>query len=376
MPAASRATSSSACTAWARCSTSPARRITGSACRVYAPVGGHAISSPIWCAVLETAPTRLRVGGRRSERADRAILERPQSRIGDARRRDIRKIPLPRDLYARSDSIPPASNSATGRRSTRCSPRSRRHGHSVEAAPLVDGTARRRHRALGAFAHRRQGPSAVVGEADDATVAAAMAARAAGGLCRLDGDAVRSRGGARTRRAISSKRDRGRLIALLQAEGGKTLDDARRGSARGGRFLPLLCGARRGARCARRRCRARPARATSCAIAAAACSSASARGIFRWRSSSARSAAALAAGNAVVAKPAEQTPLVAAEAVRMLHQAGVPASALHLVPGDGKVGAALVADPRVAGVAFTGSTEVGARDQSRAGGARTGRSCR
>ena len=52
--------------------------------------------------------------------------------------------------------------------------------------------------------------------------------------------------------------------------------------------------------------------------------------------------AALAAGNAVVAKPAEQTPLIAAEAVRLLHQAGVPASALHLVPGDGKVGAALV----------------------------------
>jgi RHH-type proline utilization regulon transcriptional repressor/proline dehydrogenase/delta 1-pyrroline-5-carboxylate dehydrogenase len=68
--------------------------------------------------------------------------------------------------------------------------------------------------------------------------------------------------------------------------------------------------------------------------------------------------AALAAGNAVVAKPAEQTPLVAAEAVRLLHEAGVPRTALHLLPGDGKVGAALVADPRVAGVAFTGSTEV------------------
>jgi RHH-type proline utilization regulon transcriptional repressor/proline dehydrogenase/delta 1-pyrroline-5-carboxylate dehydrogenase len=68
--------------------------------------------------------------------------------------------------------------------------------------------------------------------------------------------------------------------------------------------------------------------------------------------------AALVAGNAVVAKPAEQTPLIAAEAVRILHQAGVPATALHLVPGDGAVGAALVADARVAGVAFTGSTEV------------------
>ena len=60
----------------------------------------------------------------------------------------------------------------------------------------------------------------------------------------------------------------------------------------------------------------------------------------------------------MVAKPAEQTPLIAYEAVKLLHQAGVPASALHLVPGDGSVGALLTADADVAGVAFTGSTEV------------------
>ncbi len=68
--------------------------------------------------------------------------------------------------------------------------------------------------------------------------------------------------------------------------------------------------------------------------------------------------AALAAGNAVVAKPAEQTPLIAHLAVTLLHQAGVPASALQLLPGDGRIGAAITRDPRVAGVAFTGSTEV------------------
>jgi RHH-type proline utilization regulon transcriptional repressor/proline dehydrogenase/delta 1-pyrroline-5-carboxylate dehydrogenase len=69
-------------------------------------------------------------------------------------------------------------------------------------------------------------------------------------------------------------------------------------------------------------------------------------------------AAALAAGNTVVAKPAEQTPLVAFMAVQLLHEAGVPDAALHLVPGAGDIGAALVAHPRTAGVAFTGSTEV------------------
>src|SRR6185437_14082085 len=68
--------------------------------------------------------------------------------------------------------------------------------------------------------------------------------------------------------------------------------------------------------------------------------------------------AALAAGNAVVAKPAEQTPLVAAAAVRHLLAAGIPDDVLHLLPGSGEsVGGALVGDTRIAGVAFTGSTE-------------------
>ena len=67
--------------------------------------------------------------------------------------------------------------------------------------------------------------------------------------------------------------------------------------------------------------------------------------------------AALAAGNAVVAKPAEQTPLVAFRAFELLRRAGIPLEAAQLATGDGKVGAALVAHPLVAGVAFTGSTE-------------------
>ena len=71
-------------------------------------------------------------------------------------------------------------------------------------------------------------------------------------------------------------------------------------------------------------------------------------------------AAALAAGNVVLAKPAEQTPLVAARAVQLLHEAGLPSAALQLLPGDGRVGALLAADARVRGVLFTGSTEVAA----------------
>ena len=68
-------------------------------------------------------------------------------------------------------------------------------------------------------------------------------------------------------------------------------------------------------------------------------------------------AAALMAGNAVIAKPAEATPIIAALGVGLLHQAGVPQPALQLLPGRGSVvGAALTADPRVRGVVFTGST--------------------
>ncbi|QGZ36008.1 bifunctional proline dehydrogenase/L-glutamate gamma-semialdehyde dehydrogenase PutA [Stappia indica] len=67
--------------------------------------------------------------------------------------------------------------------------------------------------------------------------------------------------------------------------------------------------------------------------------------------------AALLAGNTVIAKPAEQTPLIAFEAAKLIHAAGVPEDVFLLAPGGRELGAALVAEPRVAGVAFTGSTE-------------------
>ncbi len=69
-------------------------------------------------------------------------------------------------------------------------------------------------------------------------------------------------------------------------------------------------------------------------------------------------AAALATGNVVLAKPAEETPLVAMQMALILREAGVPSGAMQLLPGAGETGAALVADPRIRGVMFTGSTEV------------------
>jgi RHH-type proline utilization regulon transcriptional repressor/proline dehydrogenase/delta 1-pyrroline-5-carboxylate dehydrogenase len=81
-------------------------------------------------------------------------------------------------------------------------------------------------------------------------------------------------------------------------------------------------------------------------------------------------AAALVTGNAVLAKPAEQTTLIGCAAVKLLHEAGVPESVLQFLPGDGAtIGAALTSDPRVTGVAFTGSTDT-ARAINRAMAAR------
>lgn len=68
-------------------------------------------------------------------------------------------------------------------------------------------------------------------------------------------------------------------------------------------------------------------------------------------------AAALAAGNTAIAKPAEQTPLIGALAVDLMHRAGIPKDVVQLAPGDGRVGGALSAHPLLGGVAFTGSTE-------------------
>ena len=163
---------------------------------------------------------------------------------------------------------------------------------------------------------------------------------------------------------------RGGFIALLQAEAGKTLDDALAEV----REAADLC--RYYATQAQRLC------ADSALPSVTGEDNRlrhSGRGVFvcisPWNFPLAifigQIAAALVSGNSVVAKPAEQTPLVAQMAVDLLHEAGAPRAVLQLAPGDGVVGAALVADPRTAGVAFTGSVDV-AQSVNRALAARDG----
>src|ERR1700686_4567472 len=327
------------------------------ACRVYAPVGGHRD-------LLAYLVRRLLENGANSSfvsvAADRSVpiaslLERPQNRIGEARRARHPKIPLPRDLYA-----PLRRNSAGVEFGDRASlarllREVREAEMQDEAAPCIDGEMRR--------GNRRPVRSPIdgtlvghVSEGDEAIASTAMLA-AQSGFAAWSAVPTESRTARLERASDLIESRRGQLIRLLQMEGGKTLDDALAEV----REAVDLC-----------RYYAAEARRTLLPQALPGPTGEANEQRYRgrgvlvcispWNFPLAiflgQVGAALVAGNSVVAKPAEQTPLIAAQAVRILHEAGIPASALHLVPGAGKIGAALVADPRVAGVAFTGSTEV------------------
>jgi RHH-type proline utilization regulon transcriptional repressor/proline dehydrogenase/delta 1-pyrroline-5-carboxylate dehydrogenase len=325
-------------------------------CRVYAPVGRHAD-------LLAYLVRRLLENGANSSfvslAADPAVpvetvLRRPQSWIAGPAGARHPHIPLPRDLFAprRTSAgveFGDAATLATLRAEIAAAPR------HANAAPLIDGNAAA-GTARSVISPIDGKPIGVVEEGDAAIVASAMSAAQAG-FAAWQATPLAARAGIIERAGDLIEGNRGRLIALLQNEGGKTLDDC----VSEVRETVDLC--RYYAAEARRALAPQPLPGPTGESNELHHRG---RGVFvcisPWNFPLAiftgQIAAALAAGNAVVAKPAEQAPLVACEAVKLLHASGVPPSALHLVPGDGKVGALLIGDRRAAGVAFTGSTEV------------------
>jgi RHH-type transcriptional regulator, proline utilization regulon repressor / proline dehydrogenase / delta 1-pyrroline-5-carboxylate dehydrogenase len=327
--------------------------------RTYAPVGSHRD-------LLAYLVRRLLENGANSSfvalAADDAIpvttlLRRPAEIIGGAERANHPNIPLPRDLLQ-----PQRTNSRGvefGERAALSALLSEIAAATapVAATPLIDG-------ATGAGPARQiVSPidlTTVIGtvveavpEQADAAIAAARA-----GFRRWSATPATTRARMLEKAADLLEQRAAHFIALLQREGGKTLDDAlsevreatdfcRYYAAQGrklfgdGEAMPGPTGESNVLRLR-------------------------GRGVFvaisPWNFPLAiflgQVTAALMAGNPVVAKPAEQTPLIAFEAIRLLHEAGIPASALHLLPGDGAIGAALTAHRDIAGVVFTGSTEV------------------
>src|SRR5579859_6520932 len=300
--------------------------------RTYAPVGSHRdLLAYLVRRLLENGANTSFVALAADDAVPlKALLQRPADIIGRPADAPHANIPLPRDLL-----LPQRINS---------------RGIEFGERAALD-------KLLSAIAAETVPHAGSVTDATPAQAHAAVAAARAGFQSWSSTPAnVRA---ARLEKAAESLESRAaHFIALLQREGGKTLDDAlselredadfcRYYAAEGrklfgdGEVLPGPTGESNSLRLR-------------------------GRGVFvaisPWNFPLAiflgQVTAALMAGNGVVAKPAEQTPLVAAEAVRLLHEAGIPSSALYLVQGDGRIGAALTAHPDIAGVVFTGSTEV------------------
>ena len=330
----------------------------GIACRIYAPVGVHRD-------LLAYLVRRLLENGANTSFVHRiadpqvpikALIEDPTEAVERAGCAPHPRIPLPRDLYGaerRNSHGIDLSDTRTISRLTAALETAWAEPH--DAAPIVDGeeivTGEPRPVTDPADRRRTVGQ---VGEATPAIVTAAVqaAARAAD---RWNARGVEDRAVVLERMADLLEEDRIALMALAIREAGKTIPDAVaevREAVDYCRYYAVQ---------ARRAFAPTPlpgptGESNHLALAG--------RGVIAcispWNFPLAiflgQIAAALVAGNAVVAKPAPQTPLIAARAVRLFHRAGVPHDALHLVPGGTDVGQTLVADPRIRGVAFTGST--------------------
>jgi RHH-type proline utilization regulon transcriptional repressor/proline dehydrogenase/delta 1-pyrroline-5-carboxylate dehydrogenase len=332
--------------------------LPGAACRTYAPVGGHQD-------LLAYLVRRLLENGANSSfvsvAADPAIpisnlLRRPQAIIGAPAGARNPRLPRPADLYA------PARRNSRGlefgdrKALAQCvSLVSAARQMKTPARPLING------KALDGTPRTLASPidGAAVGTCVEARPADADAAMLAAeqGFRAWSRTTVLQRAAALDRAADRLDEDGGPLLALLQHEAGKTLDDAIAEWREAIDFCRYYAA----------EARASLAEAEIMPGPTGEDNRLSYRGrgafvcISPWNFPLAiflgQIAAALVTGNSVVAKPAEQTPLIAAMAVRLLHEAGIPPSALQLMPGDGALGAALVAHRLTAGVSFTGSTE-------------------
>ncbi|SEG31917.1 bifunctional proline dehydrogenase/L-glutamate gamma-semialdehyde dehydrogenase PutA [Bosea lathyri] len=330
----------------------------GYACRTYAPVGGHQdLLAYLVRRLLENGANSsfVSVSGDPDVPVSQLLVP-PADIIGSPGAARHRRIPLPADLYG-----PSRKNSAGVELG---------HDESLDgllaeiaaasgkpfpaASAIVDG------KPVGIAARPVLSPIdgksiGTVAEADAAIAEQAMKAAKAG-FPNWNRTPARIRAAALRKAADLMEARRGLLLALLQAEAGKTLDDAISEVREAVDFCRYYA-AEAEAKFATPSVLPGPTGEDNRLILRG-------RGPFLciapWNFPLAifigQVAAALVAGNSVIAKPAPQTPLIAAVAVRLLHEAGVPSSALHLTPGDGALGAKLVAHPDVAGVAFTGST--------------------
>jgi RHH-type transcriptional regulator, proline utilization regulon repressor / proline dehydrogenase / delta 1-pyrroline-5-carboxylate dehydrogenase len=330
-------------------------------CRIYAPVGGHAdLLAYLVRRLLENGANTSFVNRIVDEREPiNAIVADPLEELARLPHKPHPKIPLPRDLFRAVRRNSPGLDLADPRelaelRDGLAAALRRLPAHAgpivgggelaAEGESVFDPSDRRRQ--VGTVANT---PSHAVEEALARAVRAAPAWNRTG---------AESRAALLERAADLYEQNRAELMVLIIREGGRTIPAALSEVREACDFLRYYAARARADFAKPERLPGPTGERNEIALHG--------RGVFAcispWNFPLAiftgQIAAALAAGNAVIAKPAEQTPLVAAAAVRLLLAAGIPGDALHLLPGPGEsIGGALVADPRIAGIAFTGSTE-------------------
>ena len=336
------------------------------ACRVYAPVGSHEDLLPYLVRrLLENGANTSFVNRIVDARLPAAeIAADPVAFVESLATAPHPRIPLPARIYGAERPNSMGLNLADGhalgelKRGAAAA-----LAELATAAPIVAGRARaaraavlERGRRLRSPADREEIVGAVV-EAEAADVERALAA-ASGAFCDWDLTPADARAAILERAADAYEARRAEFIGLLVREAGKSVADGVAEVREAVDFLRYYA----------QRARLDFARAQPLPGPTGESNELLLRGrgvfvcISPWNFPLAiytgQIAAALAAGNAVIAKPAEQTPLVAALATELLLDSGIPAAVLQFLPGEGAaIGALLTRDPRVAGVAFTGSND-------------------
>ena len=329
-------------------------------CRIYAPVGSHEdLLAYLVRRLLENGANTSFVNRLADDEAPIGeIIADPVEQIASLNSIPHPRIPLPRDIFA------PRINSRgyalwdDETRKTMLSGIDKVLAKPVNATALVSGKPVKSGPVRQIIApHDRSIRVGEVAEADEKAIAQAMA-DAAKAAASWNGRGGAARAILLEKAADLYEANTARFMALLIREAGKTLDNAQADLREAVDFLRYYAERARKEFEAPQRLPGPTGELNEISL--------NGRGVFAcispWNFPLAiftgQVAAALASGNAVIAKPAEQTPLIAFEAVKLMHEAGIPGDILQFLPGDGaRIGKILLAHPALSGVAFTGSND-------------------
>ncbi|MDB5711427.1 MAG: L-proline dehydrogenase / delta-pyrroline-5-carboxylate dehydrogenase [Sphingomonas bacterium] len=332
----------------------------GAVLRAYAPVGGHEDLLPYLVRrLLENGANTSFVHALLDEDVPAAMIVADPVAAVEAAPGPHPKIPLPADVYGSSRKNPLGRDYSIAAERARAAAATRAIAEEkLAAGPIIGGKMR-----AGATPHAMTSPSdhaiplGMAGETSAADIDEAVRLAAAG---QRDWDQRGGLGRAHVLRSMGDalERDMDRLIALLSREAGKTLNDGVAEVREAVDFCRYYAHLAEQQFAAPETLRGPVGETNQLELRGRGTFACISPWNFPLAIFTGQIAAALAAGNAVLAKPAEQTPFIAAAAVKLFHAAGLNPDLLALLPGDGAtVGAALVVHPGVHGVAFTGGTD-------------------